>query len=483
VSPAKPWLRPHPVGRPLEDDQRAVSSVLGAILLFGLLVVTILRIRIEFVPVWDHDREADFMARSSAQFAQIKTDLDRQVANQTSASITDPLSLGGGGGFSFFRGVDKAGTLTFTPRGAGEGFTIESNQLTIQSRDGVALEGLQTYTNVVSPQTASNVVDIPALKVRLNDPLATGPGATLRIDLTSGTACAGQLVVSIGGLTATRPRNIAIQTFTGYSTACVSPTAQPIHSRDLLIGCANPCVSPTTFFFDALEPELVFNQVLAAATKPLTVTMTETGSPPMDASVVFVYDQAVAGGINRVGGGGLVAPGFQGTLSVGTLTVSKENSQYPSQTLVLEYGAIILDQQGDAAMAYPPLFTVNTTATQARLDIVLPALTGTPNQVGASAAATVTSVPAGVRGSIDAIAPRITISVTTDFPGTWTDYWDETLLKAGFTKGTHFTTGPTPNGATMTFFGPEPAPNDLTTNDIVLHLQTSPLEMALRATG
>jgi hypothetical protein len=470
-------------------DEAAVSSVLGAILLFGLLIVTLVRIRVEFVPVWDHDHEADHASEIASEIAQVKTDLDRQVANQTSASISDPMRLGWGGGFTFFSNPDQPGTLSFTPGPAGSGFTLASNQLTLESRDGVGLGGLQAYSGLVSGQSASNVVGISSLLFRLDNPMATitsGP-MTLRMDMNSAGNCQAQLIVAIStDAINSRPRNIEIQTYAPYSGACVAvPGNAPVHLRDALIGCASPCVSPSQFYFDALDPELQLQAVLASAITPFTVTFTLGGTPALQASAVFSYDQSVAGGTNHVGGGGLVSPNYSSLLSVGTLSLNKNNQRFADQTYLIEYGAVILVQDGIPAMAIPPVFSINTTATQATLDITLPALTGTPNQVGGSPAATVTSTPQGQRGSVTGLAPRITITLTTAYPQLWATYWDNLFTTAGFTSGTHYViTTPVGSGtASITFYGPTSAPNDLSTNDLAIRLQTSPLALDLRATG
>jgi hypothetical protein len=477
------------VRRTLGRDDRAISSVLGAILLFGLLIVTLVKVRVEFVPVWDHDRESQFMGRVSSELAQIKTDLDRQVANQTSTSISDPIDLGNGGsGFTFFRGAEKNGVITFTPRSAAQGFTIAANPLTIQTRDGVPLQGLQGYLALTNGQTAPSVVAFDTLKLRIDNPVGASNLATLRVDVTSAAgACSGQLILTMGappgGATHTNlPRNIEVQTIASYSGPCLaSPATVPVHSSDTVFGtCDAPCFAPTTFFFDALDPALVFDQVLASAhdAGPWSVKFTLTGT--LAASAVFVYEQAVAGGTNRVGGGGAITPSYSSTLAAGTLTLTKQNQRFPSQSYVMEYGAIVLDQDGRSAMAVPPIFRINTTANQARLNIILPALTGTPNQVGASAAATITSTPQGQRGSLQAQAPAITITLSTAYGPTWVAYWDRIFTQAGFTAGTGYSASSSGTTATLTFSGPV---LDGVTNDVFLDLHTGPLALDLRATG
>ena len=478
-----PAARRAPARRRLRRDEGGVSAVLGAILLFGLLIVTLVRVRVTFVPIWDHDHEADFMDQAHGQMAQVKTDFDRQTANQTSASVADPFRLGRGGGFTFFGTPDQPGTLTFTPGPSGSGFTLASNFFTVQSRDGEDLQGLQGYAALTSGQSAGGLTDVEALKIRLDNPMAAAGSPSLRIDVTSGGTCAAQMIVAIG-VPAAPPRNVEIQTYGAYAGACsATPPQAPLHLRDTLIGCLSPCVSPSQFYFDALDPDLQFSAVLTNAATPFTVTFTLSGTTPLQASAIYVYDQNVQGGTNRVGGGGIVTPGYSSTLAVGTLAFDKNNQRFADQSLVVEYGAVVLVQDGVAAMAVPPVFRINTTASQARLDITLPALTGTPNQIGGSQMAEVISTPNGQRGSVDGLAPQVTITLSSAHPTVWTSYWDDLFGTAGFVKGTHFTTQVVSGTAVLTFLGPVLTPNDQTANDIVVHLQTSPLAITLRATG
>jgi hypothetical protein len=75
------------------NSQSAVSNVVGGILFFALVVTLFIVIRVNFVPVWEAEREADHMETVQGQFAQIKADVDRMVANRTQAGVSDPITL------------------------------------------------------------------------------------------------------------------------------------------------------------------------------------------------------------------------------------------------------------------------------------------------------------------------------------------------------------------------------------------------------
>lgn len=475
--------RIRPAGSGLADDEVAVSTVLGAILMFGLLITTLVMVRVKFVPVWDHDREAAYTDAVAAQLAYVKAQFDAQVANQTSGAISAPILLGHSQGFGFTHGPETQGVLAFTPGGANSGFTVSATSITIQARNGVSLQGLAPYTSITSGSSLTNVAGLVNLGLRLDNPMTASNAATLRIDVTDPYgACAGQLIIAIGA-GATPPRDVNVATYSSYTGACLaSPGIAAVHVRDDLIGCTSPCVSPTVYYVDGLDPDLQFGAVLSTAPTPYTVTFTLTGTTAMTASRSIVYDQAVPGGSTRVGAGGVTASGYTSTVAVGNLTLDKQNNQFPSQFYSFEYGAILLDQSGGSAMVAGPDFAVRTSSTQATLYWVVPALTGTANEVGASDSAVLTSTPAGARTSLDALVPNCTFTISTPHASAWRDYWNTTLTNAGFTRGTHYTTAQTATSATLTFYGPTPAPGDSTT-DIVLHLQATPLDIALRATG
>lgn len=414
------------------------------------------------------------MDESVNQLGTLKSDLERQVTSAVPAGITGHLRMGSTAGFTFFEEGDVPGTTTFTPGAAGTGITITASPITLTQVAGQDLGALQAYTAIANGQSVTDVAGIATLRLRLDNPMSAGNQAALRVDLTDSVgACAGQLILTVGaGLTP--PRNIQVDTYDAYGGACVAAPTGSAHRSDTLIGCTAPCVSPTQFFLDALDPELGFAAVLAKTAPDYTVSFTLSGSPAATASMVFAFDQIATGGVVRVGGGGFTTPTYSTTLSDGTLTYHKPNLRFASQTYVLEYGALMLEQGFATVMVSTPAFQVSATASQVHVQWVLPALTGVPNQVGGTTSATITSAPAGSSASLAGLAPSVTFSLTTDHGAVWQQYWRETMAQAGLSEPSHFTTSTTTTSATLTVLGSG------TGNDVVVDFQSIPLTIQIQ---
>ena len=178
-------------------DEAAVSTVLGAVLVFGLLVLTLVTIQVKFVPVWDRDREADLMETVSQQMATLKSDADRQADNRTSVPVTDPLTLGTGGGFGFFRGTELPGALRYEPPAAGGGFTVTASQANLLARNGRSIyAGTETWTQIAG-DSVDAVGEVDHLRLRVETPAAwdTGDSVTLTVTDFNG-AYAGKFVLT-----------------------------------------------------------------------------------------------------------------------------------------------------------------------------------------------------------------------------------------------------------------------------------------------
>ena len=138
----------------LRRDERAISNVLGAILVFGLLVMTLVTIQVKFVPVWDEEREARHVETVIDQLSLFKADAERLATNVTSGSVTDPLTISAQGGFSFFQGATLGGSAEFEPSASGAGIVITSPELRILQSNGQPLYALgEEWTAIPSSGT------------------------------------------------------------------------------------------------------------------------------------------------------------------------------------------------------------------------------------------------------------------------------------------------------------------------------------------
>ncbi|MFO1533306.1 MAG: NAD-dependent epimerase/dehydratase family protein, partial [Thermoplasmatota archaeon] len=93
---------------------------------------------------------------------------------------------------------------------------------------------------------------------------------------------------------------------------------------------------------------------------------------------------------------------------------------------------------------------------------------------------------------LDALAPRLTFTITTTHPTLWAAFWDTELYQAGLTgnvangatcaTGVQYSICNTASTATLNVYGPTTAVGS-TVNDISFQLQTESLTIDLKATG
>jgi hypothetical protein len=476
----------------MRRDERAVSSVLGAILMFGLLVLTLVLVQTRFVPVWEKQREEDGMMLLAGQAAAIKSDLDRLASNQTSVPLSDPVTLLPQQGFTFFTTKTLPGTATFAPAAAGTGFSLVSNPLTILQQGGTPLYALnEDWTTFLVGQSKTNVQDIVHLRLRINDPTDADGSLTLTMTNAAGSICYGRLEILVQTLIGS-DRNVQISVFGATAPPSASCNATPItiHNED-----AKKQTAPAFTYVDAFDPELQFGPVMAAATYPLTVSLAGSGTlpnTPVPSSATIVYDDASG---TRVGASG-IPTNYNTVFPSGTLSVGRTNNQFPAQTYTVEYGAVILDQPDGSAMAVPPAFHIASSQRQTGLDWSFAALSGSSNSVTGGRSATTVFTPTGARTALEAVAPQIAFTLSTTHGALWKSYWDQTLQLAGLTPGSYtpvapclvLTPGPqyrvdvTATSATLTVFGPCPAAGD-TTNDLSLTFQQAAVNVVLRPSG
>jgi hypothetical protein len=487
------------------DDDSAVSSVLGAILVFGLLVLTLLSVQVNFVPVWDKQRENNFSLEIGTQLNTVRADLDRLVANATNGPFSDPLTLTRQTGFSFFTAGVQPATVTFTPSSAAAGMTITTARpITILSSGGHSLTGLaEDYTSLPSGTTLPNVVAIDTLRLRIgaagNPATGTPPAGqtgllTLLVNDVNG-KCAGRLLLSETGLSGA-DHNVDVQVFAADNPPTATCTAL-INNRDDPVKCIGAaCVnSPVSYFLDALDPTLLFSSVLAAASPPFQVTLTASN---LIGAGAITYDTSTSGGNIHVGGAGQTLSSYTNFVSSGTLTVHAPYQKLPQQDTAFEYGAVLVTQPGQgSAMVVPPQFSVGTSATQAALSWSFAAMGGGSAAVNGARQAYVGLTGSSAGFDVQAAASDITFTVSTAHPDVWASYWDQQMQLAGLTSAASFTpvapcvtTASSPQytltqtatSATLAFFGPCSAPSD-PLKDIFLNLKEGGVTVALQPSG
>jgi hypothetical protein len=458
------------------SDDDGVSTVLGAILVFGLLVVTLVSIQVNFVPVWDREREASHMQALAGQLASLKADLDRLADNRSTSPVAQPLLLARPSGFSFLSGSALPAEASLAPAAAGSGFTATSPQLRILSRNGQQLFAGGESWQAVAGNTVSDVAAVHNLRVRIAEPASHGTNDSVAVAITDAAGrAAGR--VDIVHIDHELTYTLELRTYAASSATTAVTIVQEEHSK------GSP---PAYLYLDLLRRDLQFAQVLAAAAPPFRLDITRNG---MDADHTIAYTAQVAdGGTVLVGQAGLVVPDYAATLPGGSLIVAAPNQRYPAQTYVLEHGGLLLVQPDGAAMAVGPALTATVGAGQVSLSWTVPALSVPATTVAGTGAASVQLQPAGARTELTAAAASVTFTLATRHGAVWADHLAAVMEAAGLTVGPCASGNPAGLNAcvaadaaqaTLTVYGLQASASS-TLDDITLTLKGATIQAAIR---
>lgn len=462
-------------------DDPAVSTVLGAVLMFGLLVLTLVMVQSEFVPVWDEDREARHMDEVLAQFAQLASDVDRQVQNDTTVSLADPIQLDRSPGFRFFAGAQLPGTLAFEAASAGTGVTLSSPRLTIFEQNGQQLVAIADQSSWVPLDNVNDAyADITNLRVlRVQIPWPQDPNdcdtdlvAILHIRDAVGDELA-RVILTCHDASSERSINTGVfrreTTATGFSQ--VSGDTEAIFQN----------ADADFFYIDLMRSELLLGPVLAAMTGPLSMDMEDLG---LDASYILVFDDSTGGTVG--GGGSLVGrtvspyPASPTLYGGGRLVFTGHNQRYVEQQYVFEHGAVLRVQPDGAAMVVPPRLEVSPTTLQTRIEWDLPSLQGATQSLGGAAAATVSSDRSGSGLRMLAGAATLVLDIPTGHPAAWKAFLDREMLESGLTPS-QYSVVANAGSVTLTVLGTDNADPDL--DDLLLEFAQADIELDLTASG
>lgn len=460
----QPYLR-------FEEDTNAVTAVLGAILVVALLVALLVTVRIQWVPVWESDAEASHMLEVSQQLAGFKAQIDRQAGNATQVGEISSEVLLGTTRSSLFAQNRLPGTLEFeSGADSGAAFNLSAARLTVILTNGTLVPIADNeWEDIPATTEVDDVQQVVALRLRIDEMDSSKVGETVAIQLTNAAgASQGRFEVTVDSA----PSQY-LPTYSTYNAAgeLLTQVSTTYHIA----------TSFTPFYVNALEPEFVFDQVLAAADKPMKVTLTHTADMPADYSIAYLKSDGTGQSVLVGGGGALKSPYLQ-SFTTGTLTYTARNSFYVPQTYVVENGAIILDQGNGAAFKVPPNFQVTEVLGTAGVTLTLPMLTGDSSTVAGPRSATLFTSP---RSStvIQGLSPQLNFSVATSYPDLWEDFFIQELESAGFSASgaePEFDVSKTSNSVTLRLFGPDSDPAS-TDNDISMQLTQANVRLRIES--
>lgn len=464
--------------RALHPDEASVSNVLGAILMFGLLVLTLVMIQVEFVPVWDEDREARHAQRVQDQLARMTSDLDRQAGNDTAAPLTNPLTLKRPGGFTFFSGANVGATATFVPAPAGTGVSLASaNPVHILRRDGLDLFSLSPTWPPFLDDQITGVTAIQHLRERVDliDPngdsylggpppnYADGDKVTLNVySATDDVNPIGKVVTTYRDFPS--EVGLLIQVFDANGVE-VSSDVEALFQQ-------------TTFqylYFDLLDGALFFEPILASGQAPYRLELIEDG---LVADYQIAYSDIDSGGVAT--GAGLPEPSYAQTSESGALVVELRNQRFVDQTYVLEHGAVVLVQDGAAHLVVPPALDLSVSASTAALSWIVPGLAGDGIAQSGNRALNLVSSPSGEVDDVLLTASTLSLHIPTQYGDAWCTHFRERFQAAGLTDtgaNPQFTVAATSAACQVVLNGPVSPAADLT-EDISLRYRSSILDLA-----
>lgn len=396
-------------------NDEGVSTVLGAILVAALMVMVLVMVRVNFVPQWDEQADAQQLSEIEDQLAVFRGVLDQQLQTPPDTPISVPIDLAAGDrGVGLFASPTLPSTLNF--EGSTDGaMELSADSILIRKQTSVALAAVnEQWSDVFTNGTIEDVLEVSHLRLRLTDPESgdNGDGITLTIKDSNG-QFAGSLRYYVEHIASSYATNAEVKNAAGTT---IFDGGEAAHHQ----------VSPTYSWLDAMDQSLFFNQVLAAADGPLTLELAQVG---LTGDYAITYVQETPGGPVTVGNSGLQIDDYSTTLSAGSLNVAWRPARLPEQTLVYEHGAVFRVQDDGAGLFIPPAVSFVAAGPTTHFGMGLPMLTGEANS------RTGGSVPIQIQATssitIDGQANNFTIRLETIYPNLWRTAFENAATDGG----------------------------------------------------
>ncbi len=455
----------------LSDD--AVSSVLGGVMVFGLIVAFLIVIRVDYVPIWEEDREARLSSQARADLSAIKAESEKQADNRTSDAVSLPIILGEEVATRLFSPPTVPAALTFDPGTAN--VHLETDALLMYERNGQGLGTIDEDFKAVSASTTlEDAVQFEHFRIKINNPhTEVGPAAddasiNIRVQRQD-TIFQGDVRITItspgDGDPATVGFKIGVKV-RGPTSVTVYEGGQWFHAGE----------TPSVVYVDLMDPALHFVDVLQAAQNPMDVVITENGIASQYAAVYFFTsgEEAVL-----TGESGLLVTDFEADYVGGTLRHESNPTYFMPQRYVVENGALILDQNGVHVMRGDPAFRVAIVADVTFVRWTLPSFVGQADSI-TEEGTTLVTLDGVESSSFTGSSDHMVFRIDTEFPGAWEKFFRETLEDAGLDESlSEFKLDPVGNQLTLTLYGITSAPTS-TVRDVQLELRQGAVNVDIR---
>ncbi len=454
-----------------EADDGA-SVIVGAILLFALSFLVLVMIQSNFVPVWEQDAEAAHAQTIRSQMTLLKSQMERQIEEGVTTPISSAIDLNRDPASQIFGNrYVSPGILSLGLPGSAT-FNVTSPELNIATVTDPTAVGVGETWDLVDGDTLDEVSRIASLRVRFGTDAKPFVNEWAYLDVTDANGdFVGRLGINLlqmstngGGI---NQAEFWIQT---EDAAGNQIGAQYFEANNQQVP---PGSEPPYAWINALHPDYRFDRILGSAAKPLQLTLTTTGGMPADFSAAY-YQHTVGGGEILVGGGTEIVTDYEDTMTGTRIVYDALPQYYVDQDLVLEYGALLVVQDGAGSITSPPALAVGSAANRTSLTWTLPNVVAGVDGI--------TSSPRGLLVTtafdhqiLTATGPSVTIVLDTDHGDAWVNYFRNAFERAGGVEGTHYSVSSDSNSATLTVSGPVGG----TTHDVALAIQSASVEVLL----
>ncbi len=455
----------------MSDD--AVSSVLGGVLVFGLVVSFLIVVRVDYVPIWEEDREARISSQARADLAAIKAESERQADNRTTDAVSLPIILGEEVATRLFSPPSVPAALTFDPGTAA--VQVEADEFLLYERNGQGLGAIDEDFNAISGSSVlEDAVQFEHFRIKINNPQSeVGPTdddavITVRVQRQD-TIFQGDAIIRITSPNDDDPSNVGFKvgvTVRGPTSVIVYEGGTYFHASE----------NPSVVYVDLLDPALHFVDVLQAAQNPMDVVVTESGIAAQYASVYYFTN---GGEAVLTGESGLLVSDFLADYVGGTLRHETSPTHFLAQEHVVENGALILNQGGQRTMRGDPAFKVDIVADVTFVKWTLPSLVGQADSV-TEEGTTLVTLDGVESSSFTGATPKLTIRFNSEYADAWERHIRDVFVLAGLDEGLgEFEVDTVGDTVTLTVFGITSAPSS-TVRDVQLELRQGAVDVDIR---
>lgn len=430
--------------RAFEASNDAVSVIVGAVLLLGILVAFFVSIRVSFVPEWERDLEAQHMNLVSNDLIALKTGLDRQTENQSDLRLAHGVRLSTPSN-NLFLGSGPADELRFEPNigGAGGSFSVATPQIIIVEQDGQSLGAVnEQWQSVPTSELVVNASSINHFRLRIDSVSRSNHQDSVTVTVRD----------SDGTFAGDFRFEVEEQPGPDYLTrVIIRDASMTVILSEIQGNFQQSTISP--YWVDLLRDDYRFGAVLASATAPFNVTIVEDG---LQADYAISYTQTTGSGTILVGGGGRIISDYNEAYGAGRLVYAGNNNRFTPQIYSLEHGAIVLEQPDGQLFKVAPGFEASRAGNTMALNLQIPSFTGEAREVSGEGTVTVRTLP---RSSVSfgATTAQLNITLPTTYPDLWIDHWNTTLEAEGLSSSgpqPGFELNKTASSATLIVYGP-----------------------------